>query len=119
MKSSPGLDCVIQLSRELEISLDQLIFNHAKEIEKMKKALLVVVNYTASGDKTWGKEAKDYGTRDLLAHLSVQYLYCDWRPVTGAELETVLDHSDVGFYHADARNKTTLGCYQAQLYRRN
>jgi transcriptional regulator with XRE-family HTH domain len=100
-KSTPSIEYLVQLSQELDVTLDQLIIKAVskKEMEgtAMKKALLLVQNYKPSGDTTWGMEAQDYGTRDFLANLAQKYPHYDWRALTFKELESVLSNVQVEF----------------------
>lgn len=101
-KSTPTIDYLIRLSQELDVTLDQLIVNRERilkdtEEKQMKKALLLVQNYTPSNDTEWGKEAQDYGTRDFLANLSQKYPDFSWRPARFNELDAILENEQIDF----------------------
>lgn len=98
--SQPTIEYLIGLSEFFQITVDELIKVTHKAIKEeeilMKKAIFLVSNYTPSNNSEWGKEAKDYGTRDFLANLSKIYPMYEWRAARPAELPAILTKENIG-----------------------
>ncbi len=98
--SQPTIEYLIGLSEFFQITVDELIKVTHKAIKEeetiMKKAIFLVRNYTPSNNSEWGKEAKDYGTRDFIANLSKIHHMYEWRAAKPAELPEILNKENIG-----------------------
>lgn len=98
--SQPTIEYLLGLSEFFQITIDELIKAEPELIKEeetlMKKAVFLVSSYTASGDSQWGKEAKDYGTRNFLANLSQMYPMYEWRAAKPSELAAILTEEKIG-----------------------
>lgn len=97
-KSLPTIEYIILLSKELAVSLDQLV-SEQKKIKggEQMKAIVLVQSYTPSNEEGWGNEAKNYGVLNLIANLAQQYPKFEWRAAKFSELKDIFDQEHIDF----------------------